>query len=58
MGPKGGRHDRIIQAVRHTCPGNIGIVKILRYKIQRPTGPCVLAHLSIMVKLALLDIVQ
>ena len=31
MGPEGGIHGRPTQAVRHTCSGNLGIVKILRY---------------------------
>ena len=31
MGPEGGRPGRPTQAVRHTCSGNLGIVKILRY---------------------------
>jgi hypothetical protein len=29
--PEGGRPGRPTQAVRHTCAGNLGIVKILRY---------------------------
>ena len=31
MGPEGGRSGSPTQAVRHTCSGNLGIVKILRY---------------------------
>ena len=31
MGPEGGRPGRPTQTVRHTCSGNLGIVKILRY---------------------------
>ena len=31
LGPEGGRPGRCTQAVRHTCSGNLGIVKILRY---------------------------
>jgi len=31
LGPEGGRPGRPTQAVRHTCSGNLGIVKILRY---------------------------
>ena len=31
MGPEGGRLDRPTQAVRQTCSGNLGIVKILCY---------------------------
>ena len=31
MGPEGGRPGRTTQAVRHTCSGKLGIVKILRY---------------------------
>ena len=31
MGPEGGKAGRPTQAVRHTCAGNVGIVKILRY---------------------------
>ena len=31
LGPEGGRQSRPTQAVRHTCSGNLGIVKILRY---------------------------
>jgi len=31
LGPEGGRPGRPAQAVRHTCSGNLGIVKILRY---------------------------
>jgi len=30
MGPEGGSHGSPTQAVRHTCSGNLGIVKILR----------------------------
>jgi hypothetical protein len=31
MGSEGGIHGRPTQAVRHTCSGNLVIVKILRY---------------------------
>jgi len=31
LGPEGGRPGRPTQTVRHTCSGNLGIVKILRY---------------------------
>ena len=31
MGPEGGRPGKPAQGVRHTCLGNLGIVKILRY---------------------------
>jgi hypothetical protein len=31
LGPEGGRPGRPTLAVRHTCSGNLGIVKILRY---------------------------
>ena len=31
FGPEGGRPGRPAQAVRYTCAGNLGIVKILRY---------------------------
>ena len=31
MDPEGGRPGRPTLAVRHTCSGNLGIVKILRY---------------------------
>jgi len=31
LGPEGGRPGRPTQAIRHTCSGNLGIVKILRY---------------------------
>ena len=31
LGPEGGRPGRSAQAFRHTCAGNLGIVKILRY---------------------------
>jgi len=31
LGPEGDRPGRPTQAVRHTCSGNLGIVKILRY---------------------------
>ena len=31
LGPEGGRPGRPTQAVRHTCSGKLGIVKILRY---------------------------
>ena len=31
LGPEGDRPGRPAQAVRHTCAGNLGIVKILRY---------------------------
>jgi hypothetical protein len=33
MGPEGGRPGRptLTQAVMHTCSGDLGIVKILRY---------------------------
>ena len=31
MGPEGGIPARPTQAVRHTCSGNLGVVKILRY---------------------------
>jgi len=31
LGPEGGRPGRPTQAVRHTCSGNLGIVKLLRY---------------------------
>ena len=31
LGPEGGRPGRPTRAVRHTCSGNLGIVKILRY---------------------------
>ena len=31
MGPEGGRPGRPTQVVGHTCSGNLGIVKILRY---------------------------
>ena len=31
MGPEGGRAGRPTQAVGHTCAGNVGIVKIIRY---------------------------
>ena len=31
LGPEGGRPGMPTQAVRHTCSGNLGIVKILRY---------------------------
>jgi hypothetical protein len=31
LGPEGGRPGRPTQAVRHTCPGKLGIVKTLRY---------------------------
>jgi len=31
LGPEGGRPGRPTQAVRHTCSGNLGIIKILRY---------------------------
>ena len=31
LGPEGGRPGMPAQAVRHTCAGNLGIVKILRY---------------------------
>jgi hypothetical protein len=31
LGPEGGRPGRPTQPVRHTCSGNLGIVKILRY---------------------------
>ena len=31
MDPEGGRTRRPTQTVRHTCSGNLGIVKILRY---------------------------
>jgi len=31
LGPQGGRHGRPAHAVRHTCFGKLGIVKILRY---------------------------
>jgi hypothetical protein len=31
LGPEGGRPGRRTQGVGHTCSGNLGIVKILRY---------------------------
>jgi hypothetical protein len=31
LGPEGGRPGRPTLAVRHTCSGNLGIAKILRY---------------------------
>jgi len=31
LGPEGGRPGRPTQAVGHTCSGQLGIVKILRY---------------------------
>jgi len=31
LGPEGGRPGRPTQPVRHTCSGNLEIVKILRY---------------------------
>jgi len=31
LDPEGGRPGRPTQAVRHTCSGNLGVVKILRY---------------------------
>jgi hypothetical protein len=31
LSPEGGRLVRPKQAVRHTCAGNLGIAKILRY---------------------------
>jgi hypothetical protein len=31
LGPEGGRPGKPTQAVRHTCSGKLGIVKILRY---------------------------
>jgi len=31
LGPEGSRPGSPTQAVRHTCSGNLGIVKILRY---------------------------
>ena len=31
LGPEGGRPGRPTQTVRHTCSGNLGIVKILCY---------------------------
>ena len=31
LGPEGGIPGSPTQAVRHTCSGNLGIVKILRY---------------------------
>jgi len=32
LDPEGGRPDIPTQAVRHTCSGNLGIVKIASYK--------------------------
>ena len=56
MGPAGGRPGRPTHAVRYTCSGNLGIVKILRYirsdrytgsakvfwqeDVPKPTRPC------------------
>jgi len=31
LGSEGGRPGRHAQAVRHTCAGKLGVVKILRY---------------------------
>jgi hypothetical protein len=31
LGPEGGRPGRPTQVVRHTCSGNLGIVKVFRF---------------------------
>ena len=31
LGPEGGRPGKAYKAVRPTCPGNLGIIQILRY---------------------------
>ena len=51
MGPEGGRPGSPTKAVRHTCSGNLGIVKIAPHKQKSivkiifvagrwSTGPC------------------
>jgi hypothetical protein len=35
LGSEGGRPGSLTQAVRHTCSGNLGIVKILCYIVKK-----------------------
>jgi len=47
LDPEGGRPDIPTQAVRHTCSGNLGIVKIASYKQKSIAKTIFLAYISL-----------